>query len=62
MTAVDSGQGDSGVLQRLVEGGSWEDIAKRLGKPSPDAARMAYGVAKVKLASRLVASGYEPLA
>lgn len=49
------------VLQRLVEGGSWEDIAARLGKPSPDAARMAYGVAKAKLASRLVAAGYEPV-
>jgi len=41
------------IIQRNFTGASWEDIAERIGSPSPDAARMLYARAITELA-RLV--------
>jgi len=41
------------VLLRDYAGMSWDDIAARVGRPSPDAARMAHGKALLQLAARM---------
>ncbi len=41
------------VLLRDYAGMAWEDIAARVGRPSPDAARMAHGKALLLLAAHM---------
>jgi RNA polymerase sigma-70 factor (ECF subfamily) len=49
------------VLLRDYAGMAWEDIATRVGRPSPDAARMAHGKALLLLAAHMRERG-EPAA
>jgi RNA polymerase sigma-70 factor (ECF subfamily) len=47
------------VLLRDYAGMAWEDIARRVGRPSPDAARMAHGKALLLLAAHMRERGGE---
>lgn len=45
------------VLLRDYAGMEWKDVAERVGRPSPDAARMAHGKALLRLAELLGGDG-----
>lgn len=45
------------ILQRVLQGSPWDEVARALEFPSADAARMAYGRAKIELARILKRHG-----